>query len=58
MKLMALMLLVSGWGIVLAAVVLLPEATRAMFALAGVAIEVLGLALAFRAHLPQRGNER
>ena len=55
---MALLLMVSGWGIVLAAVGLLPEATRAMFVLAGLAIEVLGLALAFRAHLPQRGNER
>ena len=58
MKLMALLLLVSGWGIVLAALALLPESTRAAFVLAGVAIEALGLALAFRAHLPPRGKER
>ena len=55
---MAMLLLVSGWGIVLAALALLPESARAAFVLAGVAIEGLGLALAFRAHLPARGKER
>jgi len=56
MKLLSLFLLLSGWGIVLAAVVLLASPpARIAFVLAGVAVELLGLALLFRCHLaPQR----
>ena len=51
MKLAGLLLLASGWAIVIAAIVLLPSpASRAAFVLAGLAVEVLGLALAARAH--------
>jgi hypothetical protein len=52
MKLAGLLLLVAGWAIVVASVTLLPSAgARTGFVLAGVAVEVLGLALAVRSHL-------
>jgi hypothetical protein len=52
MKLAGLLLLVAGWVIVLAAVALLPSAgARAGFVLAGIGIELFGLALAVRSHL-------
>jgi hypothetical protein len=52
MKLAGLLLLVAGWAIVVGAVALLPSAGgRVGFALAGLAVELFGLALAVRAHL-------
>lgn len=55
MKLMALLLMVSSWIIVLAAAALLPPAPwQTSFVLAGAAVEVLGLALLFRAHRASR----
>lgn len=52
MKLAGLLLLVAGWAIVVAAVALLPSAgARTAFVLAGMVVELLGLALAIRAHL-------
>jgi hypothetical protein len=52
MKLVGFLLLVAGWGIVVSAVALLPSAgLRVAFVLAGVAVELLGLALAIRSHL-------
>jgi hypothetical protein len=52
MKLAGLFLLVAGWAIVVGAVVLLPSAGgRVGFVLAGVVVELLGLALTVRAHL-------
>jgi hypothetical protein len=52
MKLTGFLLLGAGWLIVLAAVAMLPTATSmAAFVLAGVAVEALGLALAFRSHM-------
>jgi hypothetical protein len=55
MKLAGLFLLVAGWIIALAAVALFPSATpRAWFVLAGVAVELLGLALVFHSHLELR----
>jgi hypothetical protein len=52
MKLAGFLLLLSGWLLVVAALVLLRSpGPRAVFVLAGVAVEVLGLALAARAHL-------
>jgi type IV secretory pathway TrbL component len=51
MKLAGFLLLLSGWVIVIAAIVLLPIAgSRAVFVLAGLAVQVLGLVLAVRAH--------
>jgi hypothetical protein len=57
MKLAGFLLLLTGWGIVLAAVVLLGTGTaRACFVLAGVAVEILGLVLAIRSHILWRAE--
>lgn len=59
MKLAGFLLLLAGWFIVLSALELLGPATpRAVFVLAGFAVEVLGLALAFRAHAVEPEVER
>jgi hypothetical protein len=52
MKLAGFLLLLAGWGLVLAAVALL-EATgpRGAFLSAGLGVEVLGFVLAVRSHL-------
>lgn len=52
MKLLGFVLLLSGWGIVIAALSMLHGKAVPAFILAGVAIEGLGLALVVRAHLP------
>lgn len=57
MKMAGLLLLLAGWVLVLAAIVLLtPGGARAGFLLAGVAVELLGLVLAARAHLTPRND--
>jgi len=59
MRLAGLLLLVSGWAIVLAAFLLLgATAARSGFVAAGVAIEILGLGLAARSHLSGREAKR
>ena len=63
MKLAGLLLLGSGWVIVLAALPLLAElGMRTAFVLAGEAVEILGLVLLIRSHLPandeRQGDER
>jgi hypothetical protein len=52
MKLGGFLLLLSGWGIVIAALMMLHTSALPAFVLAGVAVEILGLALVARAHLP------
>jgi hypothetical protein len=55
MKLAGFLLLVSGWGIVVATLPLLPSlSTRSAFALAGMAVEMIGLALVGRGHWVQK----
>jgi hypothetical protein len=57
MKILGFVLLVSGWAIALTAVVLLTQATpRAAFVLAGIGVEIVGLALLIRAHPLRRGE--
>ena len=57
MKIAGFLLLVAGWLLVLSAVVLLPPgAPQAVFTLAGIAVEVLALAIVFRAHLVHHGR--
>jgi len=57
MKLAGFLLLLAGWGIVLAAVALLSSPLpRTGFVLAGVGVEALGLILAVRSHLVVRGE--
>lgn len=54
MKFVGFLLLLAGWIIVLSALEMLGSATpRAVFVLAGFAVEILGLALTFRAHAVQ-----
>jgi hypothetical protein len=55
MKLTGFLLLLAGWGIVLAALVLLTQQTqRAGFVLAGIGVEAVGLVAVVRAHLVPR----
>jgi len=56
MKLAGFLLLLSGWMVVIAAVALLGSRTRAIFALAGTGVEVLGMSLVFHSHLVDRGQ--
>jgi hypothetical protein len=59
MKILGFLLLMAGWLIVLTAIALLPSATvRAVFVLAGVAVEILGFGLVIRAHLLSPGELR
>lgn len=49
MKLAGMFLLLAGWGIVVSAIVLFPHPLpRALFVLAGLCLQILGLGLAFR----------
>lgn len=53
MKLAGFFLLLAGWLLVLTALVLLPGAIgRTSFVIAGFAVEMLGLALVVRCHIP------
>ncbi|HZR67097.1 MAG TPA: hypothetical protein VFA85_18295 [Terriglobales bacterium] len=52
MKLLGFLLLLSGWAIVIAALILLHGGAVSAFLIAGVAVEVVGLVLVARAHLP------
>ena len=57
-RLIGFLLLLAGWGIVLAAIgKLTADGPRAAFVLAGVAVELLGLGLVGRSHLLP-GEER
>jgi Flp pilus assembly protein TadB len=51
MKVVAFLMLLAGWFLVLAAIVLFrAPPLRAAFVLAGIAVETLGLILVFRSH--------
>jgi hypothetical protein len=57
MRLLGFMLLMAGWLLVIAALVLLrADVARASFTLAGFAVEVLGLVLVFRTYRIARGD--
>jgi hypothetical protein len=57
MKILGLLLLVSGWFIVIGALALLsPEISRTIFLLAGIGVEIVGLALLGRSHPLMRGE--
>jgi hypothetical protein len=57
MKLVGFLLLLGGWGIVLAAVALLSGLSRTSFVLSGIGVEALGLALVIRSHPVLRGED-
>ena len=55
MKVAGFLLLLAGWILMIAAIVLLAAGARTAFLLAGLGVELLGLFLAFRSHLtPKR----
>ena len=55
MKAVGFLMLLTGWLLVLAAIVLFASLSlRAPFVLAGMAVETLGLILVFRSHLIPR----
>jgi len=59
MKSVGFLLLLTGWLLVLAAIVLLVSPpSRAGFVLAGVAVEALGLTFVVRSHLILREDKR
>ena len=59
MKVLGFLMLLAGWFLALAAIVLFAAPPlRASFVLAGIAVEALGLTLAFRSHLIPREEKR
>jgi len=59
MKVLGFLMLLAGWFLALAAIVLFAAPPlRASFVLAGIAVEALGLILAFRSHLIPREEKR
>jgi len=59
MKVVGFLMLLAGWFLVLAAIVLFAMGPlQAAFVLAGVAVEAMGLALAFRSHLIPREEKK
>jgi len=55
MKLAGFLLMVAGGGIALMAVAMLPASTaRGAFMVAGLAVELVGLVLVFRSHMPAK----
>jgi hypothetical protein len=55
MKLAGFLLLLSGWGIAMIAIAVLPSPPlRLSFFLAGMGVEAIGLAVAVRSHIPVR----
>jgi hypothetical protein len=59
MKVVGFVMLPAGWFLALAAIVLFASPPlRAAFVLVGIAIEALGLILAFRSHLIPREEKR
>jgi hypothetical protein len=58
-RLFGFLLLLAGWGIVLAALALLAaDAPRMAFVLAGMGVEIVGLVLVIRSHPLPRGTDQ
>jgi hypothetical protein len=59
MKAVGFLMLLAGWFLVLSAIVLFAApALRGGFVLIGIAVEAVGMVLAFRAHLIPREERR
>ena len=59
MKIAGFFLLLSGWMIVLTAIVLLPQAaSRTAFVFAGMGVEVAGVVLVARSHMVLTGDRQ
>jgi hypothetical protein len=59
MKMVGFLLLLAGWLLALAAIVMFDaQPVRLAFILTGLAVEALGLVMAFRSHLIPREEKR
>jgi hypothetical protein len=59
MKAVGFLMMLAGWFLALAAVVLFDAPPlRAAFVMAGIAVQALGLTLAFRSHLIPREDKK
>jgi len=58
MKIFSLLLMLAGWFLVLAAIALLRPGFLAVFVIAGLAVELLGLALLARSYITLQRQER
>jgi hypothetical protein len=59
MKYAGLLVMPAGFFLSVAALVLFPaHAPRAAFVLCGLAVEILGLVVAVRGHMPAKGESR
>jgi predicted metal-binding membrane protein len=59
MRVVGFLMLLAGWFLMLAAIVLFAAAPlRIGFVLTGIAVEALGLTFAFRSHLIPREDKR
>jgi hypothetical protein len=59
MKLAGMLVLPAGFFLTIAALVLFPDAVeRAIFVVCGLAVEFVGLVVAVRGHMLQRGESR
>ena len=59
MKAVGFLMLLAGWFLTLAAIVMFAvQPMRAAFVVVGIAVEALGLMLAFRSHLIPREEKR
>lgn len=59
MKYAGLLVMPAGFFLSIAAILLFPEpATRFIFVLCGLAVEIMGLAVAIRGHMGPRGERR
>lgn len=59
MKYAGLLVMPAGFFLAVAALVLFPApAPRAAFVLCGLAVEILGLVVAVRGHMPAKGDVR
>jgi hypothetical protein len=59
MKIAGLLVMPAGFFLTVAALVLFPDpGRRAAFVLCGLAVEIMGLIVAVRGHMPARGASR
>jgi hypothetical protein len=59
LRIAGFLLMLAGWMLVLAALVMLVSLpSRTGFVLAGLAVEILGFVLVVRAHLPSKAGEK
>ncbi len=55
LRIAGILLMVAGWILMLAAIIMLNSLpARTAFSLAGLAVEILGLVLLARTHIPKR----